>query len=169
MLMQTRQDLKSGEGGLRHGGLRRETGKEPMIYTEKSWGSRRSQLVLMGMSFSHDRRVVTTQRAIRMRTALLRSQYASFIDKTQVWSFGLLTILDAAFQCRSHPHYPSVGNNTRRLVIQLNIPDHAETLFSYGIEFRYVSASCLNIDVAFSSETERRLENDLNVACRFPS
>lgn len=79
------------------------------------------------------------------------------------------TILDAAFQCRSHPHYPSVGNNTRRLVIQLNIPDHAETLFSYGIEFRYVSASCLNIDVAFSSETERRLENDLNVACRFPS
>ena len=23
---------------------------------------------------------------------------------------GLLTILDAAFQCGSHPHYPSVGN-----------------------------------------------------------
>ena len=33
------------------------------------------------------------------------------------------TILDAAFQCGSHPQYSSVGNNTRRSVVQLNIPD----------------------------------------------
>jgi len=33
------------------------------------------------------------------------------------------TILDAAVQCGRHPHYSSVGNNTRRSVVQLNIPD----------------------------------------------